>query len=73
MIPEELGNYERNNWASGVSVDLVPMEGEDCSMNEEGRQDILLSMLVSTCTELSYPLIALSRVDININQTVNSP
>ena len=56
-----------------MSVAPVPMEGEDDVATEGGRRDISLLMLISTCTELSYPLIALSRVDININQTVNSP
>ena len=30
--PEELGNYRRDNRASGVSAALAPMEGEDVNI-----------------------------------------
>ena len=32
MGPEELGNYGRDDWTSGVSAALGPMEGEDVNI-----------------------------------------
>ena len=48
------------------------MEGKGNTGTEGGRQDIPLLTFISTFAELAYPLVALSVVNINANETVNS-